>query len=209
MKHLFVLNNQVLSEDTVKTMRECGHLTYLYSSVESYVIDYDDAELDGDSVSLYEFFYENGRTYDNEDFTESCKCPKWLQDKVDEYLPILSYKELEDDIKALPEGEYKYDRQLNDEPYFRDLLKKRLQHCGYSLKANLHKAKKQYDTVFWDGGHFSRHLYKILEEALGAPMDSWSALVWQQIVRQMFLSNERYQRGFMYATEKMLLLGKE
>ena len=90
---------------------------------------------------------------------------------------------------------------------FRELIKNRLEHCENSLKDNLNHA---YSTnsglmIIWKGGHFSYPVYEALVQSLTIPTEEWSALIWEQIIRQM--ADEKCTDTQMYyiASEYLLV----
>ena len=66
---------------------------------------------------------------------------------------------------------------------FRQLIERRIQHCEEQLKANLHLANSLCDGQI--GGHFSYPVYEALINSHNEVIEEWSALVWEQIIRQM------------------------
>ena len=84
------------------------------------------------------------------------------------------------------------------ENQFRDLIERRIQHCEKELKANLHRANSLSDCqiVVWPGGHFSYLTYEALINSRDVAIEKWSALVWEQVIRQM--ARENYNNVIMY-----------
>ena len=210
MRHLFLINNQVVTPEEIKSLKDSGRISYKWYYTDNGINIYKDVKLDGEDIDLREFFIENnkivpaGYYYDEEDLSY-LPIPKYLQDILDEYYKIPSVEEIENKIKNLEKGNYYGDSKLESlEGYFNRILRRRIIHCSYELEANLKRAKIDGSCVFWKGGHFQFELYKMLLKAYCHNPENWDAIIWQQIVRQMYLSNERNDKAFMYATEKMI-----
>lgn len=96
----------------------------------------------------------------------------------------------------------------------KDIIRDRLNHCCNELLVNINTNKKIQKVCnnlyidYCDGkrGHFSFPTYKALYEALDQSIDDWNKLIWQQIVRQMYISKKVDEECFMYATEALLVL---
>lgn len=100
---------------------------------------------------------------------------------------------------------YKY------EDKFREILKKRIEHCENSFKANMDKAYIQdpcFPVAFWDKGHFSYPTYVNMIETLEFPINKWEPGAWVQIVRQMARMDNIDPVLFDIASE-CIELGKE
>lgn len=122
-------------------------------------------------------------------------------------------KQLAAIIATLPvfENSFTIHQELNSaqlEEDFRVLIKNRMEHCQEMFLLNIDDAHSTSSgqIAFSDNWHFSLPVYQALEDALSQPMDQWSKLVWQQIIREQFLHNSRNIDAFMYATEKLLVL---
>lgn len=87
---------------------------------------------------------------------------------------------------------------MDYEDEFRELIEHRIEHCEYNLKTNIQHAKStmQGQIIVWPGGHFSWPVYKALIESREQHPFEWSALVWEQIIRQM--ARESCRNVLMY-----------
>lgn len=96
------------------------------------------------------------------------------------------------------------------EHQFRQLIERRIQHCEEQLKANLHNANSLCDgqIIVWPRGHFSYPVYEALIDSHNMAIEEWSALVWEQIIRQM--AREHSNNVIMYdiASEGCLCGGR-
>ena len=100
---------------------------------------------------------------------------------------------------------YKYEAK------FREILKKRIEHCENSFKANIDKAYIQdpyFPVAFWGEGHFSYPTYVNMIETLELPINKWELAAWVQIVRQMARMDNIDPVLFDIASE-CIALGKE
>ena len=91
------------------------------------------------------------------------------------------------------------------EKFFRKVIEARINHCVDNLKAHANEAKVAFVTVVWKDGHFSVPVYESLLEAQDQDMRNWSALVWQQIIRQMIEDKCEDHTMFQIATEFILV----
>lgn len=73
------------------------------------------------------------------------------------------------------------------ERFFRRMVENRIQHCKESLKENLPRVDgiQNESLVIWDGGHFNVIVFEELVNSRDISIYNWSALVWQQVIRQM------------------------
>lgn len=73
------------------------------------------------------------------------------------------------------------------ERFFRRMIENRIEHCKESLEKNLHRVDgiQNESVVVWDGGHFSLPTYEALVNSRNISIYKWSALIWQQVIRQM------------------------
>ena len=76
---------------------------------------------------------------------------------------------------------------LTHESFFRKMIENRIKHCEENLKENLHHAVKAMhgQMILWENGHFSLPVYNALIESRKLHVYDWSALIWEQIIRQM------------------------
>lgn len=92
----------------------------------------------------------------------------------------------------------------------REIIKARMFHCQTELLNHLDEAEVALDRQIVhykkSGGHFSVPTYRELEEALTKPMQEWTKLIWQQIIRQMSTDIDHSTVVFQYATEKLLVM---
>lgn len=91
------------------------------------------------------------------------------------------------------------------EKFFRKVIEARIDHCVGNLKAHAGEAKVAFVTVVWKDGHFSVPVYESLLEAQDQDIRDWSALVWQQIIRQMIEDECKDNLMFRIATEFILV----
>lgn len=97
------------------------------------------------------------------------------------------------------------------EPLFKNLIKARMEHCLSELEKWKDNPKTYTScsgqiVYFPNGKHFSFPVYEQLQDALKLNMAYWSRLVWQQIVRHMYLSGVKNIELFTYATESLLVI---
>ena len=95
------------------------------------------------------------------------------------------------------------------EKFFKEVIGSRIEHCVNNLKAHVSEAKVAFVTVVWPTGHFSVPVYTSLVEAQDQDMRNWSALVWQQIIRQMIEDGCKDNLMFRIATEFILVAKSE
>ena len=95
------------------------------------------------------------------------------------------------------------------EKFFKEVIGSRIEHCVNNLKAHISEAKVAFVTVVWPIGHFSVPVYMSLVEAQDQDMRNWSALVWQQIIRQMIEDGCKDNLMFRIATEFILVAKSE
>ena len=95
------------------------------------------------------------------------------------------------------------------EKFFRKVIEERIDHCVNNLKAHANEAKVASIVVVWKDGHFSVPVYTSLVEAQDQDMRNWSALVWQQIIRQMIEDKCENNLMFQIATEFILVAKSE
>lgn len=95
------------------------------------------------------------------------------------------------------------------EKFFKEVIDSRIDHCVSNLKAHANEAKVAFVTVVWPTGHFSVPVYTSLVEAQDQDMRNWSALVWQQIIRQMIEDKCEDHTMFRIATEFILVAKSE
>ena len=91
------------------------------------------------------------------------------------------------------------------EKFFKEVIDSRIEHCVNNLKAHANEAKVASIVVVWEGGHFSVPVYESLLEAQNQNWRDWSALVWQQIIRQMIEDGCKDNLMFRIATEFILV----
>ena len=120
-------------------------------------------------------------------------------------------KQIKRNIEDLPINEGAWIARVFDkkevQAKFKAIIESRMTHCFTKLLQNLSSAQVTdfgRQIVIFKGGHFSMPVYEALEEALGQDMEQWSALVWQQILRQMFEDNNRDFLLHQIATEGCL-----
>lgn len=90
---------------------------------------------------------------------------------------------------------------------FRKVISNRIKHCEDQLKNNKKSIirEDEYYIFFKNGEHYSKPVMKALVEALTQDINDWNALVWQQIVRQLWEDNSRDKELFYIATEHILI----
>lgn len=125
----------------------------------------------------------------------------------------MTTKQISAIIATLPvlENSFTIHEKLNSiqlEKEFRTVIENRMKHCQEMFLTNIDNAHSTASgqIVFGDDWHFSLPVYHALENALSQPMEQWSKLVWQQIIREQYISNSNNTVAFMYATEKLLVL---
>lgn len=123
----------------------------------------------------------------------------------------LSAKQTKIIIDKLPvkEPEMENRNVYKTEVFFKQVLKRRLQHCNHQLIKNVDSngfinASKTI-AFFNDGTHFSQPVYEAISDSLNHDMDSWPSIIWQQIVRQMFIEHNLNNDMFNFATEHLLV----
>ena len=94
---------------------------------------------------------------------------------------------------------------IEAEEFFRKVIEARIDHCVNNLKAHANEAKVAFAIVVWKDGHFSVPVYESLLEAQNQDWRDWSALVWQQIIRQMIEDGCKDNLMFQIATEFILV----
>lgn len=89
---------------------------------------------------------------------------------------------------------------------FKSIIAKRMKHCYDALTTKEIKSRSGSGLIimFTDGTHFSYPVYEALDKALKQPMCKWDKLIWQQIVRQLYLSKD--DKLFNIATEYLFIL---
>lgn len=97
------------------------------------------------------------------------------------------------------------------ETLFKSLIKARMEHCLSELEKWKDNPKTYTScsgqiVCFPNGKHFSFPVYEQLEDALKLNMRYWDRLIWQQIVRHMYLSETKNIELFTYATDTLLIL---
>lgn len=78
--------------------------------------------------------------------------------------------------------------------FFRTMIQHRIDHCENQLNAHLHEAKTVLSgqIIVWEGGHFAVPVWTELNKALNQEPIEWTALVWEQIIRQMGREQEHF-----------------
>lgn len=78
--------------------------------------------------------------------------------------------------------------------FFYTIIQHRINHCENQLNAHLHKAKivLSGQVIVWEGGHFAVPVWTELNKALNQEPIEWTALVWEQIIRQMGREQEHF-----------------
>lgn len=96
------------------------------------------------------------------------------------------------------------------EPEFRKIIESRIEHCYNSLLENKDKAVATCSgqIVCWKGGHFSYPIYQELVKSREKDIMKWSAIIWQQIIRQMALDKNNDMELMNVATEMLLCSDK-
>ena len=124
-------------------------------------------------------------------------------------------EELEKIILSLPTTECyntnEHTHTLQDlEPEFRKMIESRIEHCYNSLIENKDKAVATYSgqIVCWEGGHFSYPVYQELVRSREQDIRKWSAIIWQQIIRQMAYYEDNRLELMNVATEMLLCSDK-
>lgn len=122
--------------------------------------------------------------------------------------------QVEEIILALPTTECyntnEHAHALRDlEPEFRKVIESRIEHCYNSLLENKDKAVATCSgqIVCWEGGHFSYPVYQELVKSRKQDIMKWSAIIWQQIIRQMAL-DECYDMTLVNIATEFLLCGE-
>ena len=87
------------------------------------------------------------------------------------------------------------------ESEFKQIISNRIAHCNGQLKNNEVIAEDDNFFFFKNGEHYS----KPVMEALVQNIEHWNALVWQQIVRQLWEEDSRDKNLFYIATESLLV----
>lgn len=108
----------------------------------------------------------------------------------------------------IPVGSQSHREATDYDFFFHSILRARINHCANNLVINKNNATKNISgqIISWKGGHFSFPVYKAMLEAKDQNFKDWSALVWQQIVCQMYLNYDKEDTyEFMVATEIMLV----
>lgn len=84
-------------------------------------------------------------------------------------------------------------------------IKNRIAHCEQQLAENNIRHEDEFLIIFTNGNHYSKPVMRALKEALTIQdFRKWDALVWQQIVRQLWEENNRDKKLFYFATEMLL-----
>ena len=78
--------------------------------------------------------------------------------------------------------------------FFISMIQHRIAHCENQLNAHLHEAKSllSCQIIVWEGGHFAVPVWTELNKALTQEPIEWTALVWEQIIRQMGREQEHF-----------------
>lgn len=114
-------------------------------------------------------------------------------------------------IETLPSARtfYIYEAKRSEKEYqalFTTLLNNRINHCYKELKSHADKAKVTDNKVIvWKDGHFSLPIFEELLAAKELKMERWSALIWQQIIRQMAIEQSTDTDLYYVATEQLLM----
>lgn len=93
----------------------------------------------------------------------------------------------------------------------KNVIKSRLDHCYYNLVNKCLETEKvlvscsEQIVTFNDGSHFSFPVYNYLYEALNKDILSWSELVLEQILREMFDRKIDDKDLFYYISERLLI----
>lgn len=112
----------------------------------------------------------------------------------------MTVKELFSKISTLPSVNYwspgiELEVLLNTHKnFFRTMIQHRIDHCENQLNAHLHEAKTVLlgQIIVWEGGHFAVPVWTELNKALNQEPIEWTALVWEQIIRQMGREQEHF-----------------
>lgn len=112
----------------------------------------------------------------------------------------MTKKELFLKVFTLPSVNYwNYDVALESvlsihKDFFISMIQHRINHCENQLKAHLHEAKATLERqiIVWEGGHFAVPVWTELNKALNQEPIEWTALVWEQIIRQMGREKEPF-----------------
>ena len=112
----------------------------------------------------------------------------------------MTVKELFSKISTLPSVNYwgsgiEPEDVLNTHKnFFRTMIQHRIDHCENQLNTHLHEAKTVLSgqIIVWEGGHFAVPVWTELNKALNQEPIEWTALVWEQIIRQMGREQEHF-----------------
>ena len=86
-------------------------------------------------------------------------------------------------------------------------IKNRIAHCEQQLADNKNNIRHEDENfvIFTNGDHYSKPVMRALKEALTIQdFRQWNALVWQQVVRQLWEADNRDKKLFYFATEMLL-----
>lgn len=115
-------------------------------------------------------------------------------------------------IETLPSARtfYIYEAKRSEKEYqvlFTTLLNNRINHCYEELKSHADEARviNNQTMVVWKDGHFSLPVFEELLAAKELKMERWSALIWQQIIRQMAIEQSTDTDLYYVATERLLM----
>lgn len=89
----------------------------------------------------------------------------------------------------------------------KQVIKNRIAHCEQQLADNKNNIRyeDEFLIIFTNGDHYSKPVMSALKEALTIQdFRQWNALVWQQIVRQLWEDDSRDKKLFYFATEMLL-----
>lgn len=123
----------------------------------------------------------------------------------------MTVKEIFEKIAKLPTVDYwnngvNYEELLKKhESFFRKMIDNRIDHCECQLAENINKAQRTQQIIVWEGGHFSIPVWTELVNSRKQKLTEWSALVWEQIIRQMGRENEHFDAVLWDIASEMLL----
>lgn len=66
-----------------------------------------------------------------------------------------------------------------NEPFFKEMIKHRIEHCEAQLKAKLFRSR-----IVWEDGYFTIPVWKMLKAALNQDILDWSSLGTKQMGRE-------------------------
>ena len=123
----------------------------------------------------------------------------------------MTLAELFNRIAELPKIDYwnefnREDLLKENKNFFRKMIQHRIDHCEKQVIENLDRAKSLGPLVVWKGGHFSISVYAELSRFVDTDITEWSALVWEQIIRQMGREQEHFDPILWDIASEMLLV---